>query len=161
MFKDLIETAQILALQDRLIATEASIWHKSCREYSKRFHEPLSQVLNLDPLHVLTELYADQLSEWNLEEQIEDLKDLIGSIEDPNYDIEKERADRESLKKLEEEEAERILENRPIHESVEKEKYKFNKEDAKTMPKALPKSGGINFNAIRHLQSEEQGDGEF
>jgi hypothetical protein len=157
-FKDLIETSQAIALSDRLHPTELSVWRRYCRIYSKKFSEPLSQVLTLDPEMVITEIFADQFDELKLDEQehLDHILDIIGSLENPNYDLEKERAERESLRKLEEEEELRVKEGRAIHQSLEKDKLKFSKEESK-----LPTSGGLNMKYINQLQNEESENGEF
>jgi hypothetical protein len=107
-FRDLLETAQAVALSNRLNATEVSIYEKICREYSKTFHTELTKVYDLSFEFVVCQLYADRLDGWNEEENKDEFIDLFGSLSDPDYDANKEKALREENRKLIEEE-EQIL----------------------------------------------------
>jgi hypothetical protein len=156
--RDLLEASQALSLADRLSPTEEAVWH---RYYSKTFSEPLSQVLTMDPLTVLTAVFSDQLDEWDVSERIEDIQDLLGGLLDPSYDINKEKAHREMMKKLIDDDKERLKNNLPIHESLAPKKLAESKTIPTELPKELPKSGGLNMGLIRQLQNEEKETGEF
>jgi hypothetical protein len=154
-FRSLLETSQALSLADRVSTTEEAVWHRYCRIYSKTFSEPLSQVLTMDPLTVLTAVFSDQLDEWDLTERIEDIQDLLGGLLDPSYDINKEKAHREMMKKLVDQDKERLKQGKAIHESLEPKKVKEAK-SVSTAPVELPKSGGINMGLIRQLQNDDK-----
>lgn len=152
-FRDLIETSQALALADKLVPSELSVWERYCREFSINFNTPLLQVRELDPLFVMTQVNAQNLSEFDPEERLEDLLDMVGSLGDRDYDFKKERAIRDEMRKIEEAEALRIKEGRAIHSSLEKDKRVIGKDQSK--PKEIPKSGGLNMDAIRRLNNQD------
>ena len=157
-----METSQAIALERRLLPSEQAVWAKICREFSKRFHTPLLEVHGMNPEFILTELYSDNLDEWDLEERLPDLEDIVGSLSDPDYDAAKERAFREETRKMVEEERERLKNNRPIHSSLEKDKHVFQKEQPQAEPpKDFPKSGGLNMNLLKQLANDETESGEF
>lgn len=153
-FKEVIETSQAVAILKKLQIDESHLWHKYCRIYSKKFSEPLSQVLYMDPETVLTEVFADQLDDLDLTDpdQLQNVSDMVNSLLDPDFDAKKERALREEYQKLEEEEKLRLKEGRAIHKSLEKEKFKFVKDEPR---KELPKVGGLNDKLIKQLQNSK------
>lgn len=159
-FREIIEAAQAMALSDKLYPDELAIWHKYCREYSKLFYEPLSLVIKMDPEWVMYQVYSNQLSTWNNEENLEDIQDLLGTLSDPDYDVKKERTHREQMQKILDEERLRVVEGRAIHKSLEKNDLVIKAEEP-VIKKELPKSGGINMDLIRSLQNEEKETGDF
>ena len=150
-FRDLIESSQATALANKLNPNEYEIWLRFCREYSKRFNTPLKQVMQEDPEWVITQIYSDNFSDWNVEEKLYDILDIIGSLSDPEYDVKVERAKREELEKIIQEERDRLARGESIHTSLNKNKKK----------KELPKSGGINLDLIKQLEKDEKEAGEF
>lgn len=152
-FRDLLESAQSISLAARLAPDESAIWHKYCRTYSKQFSEPLSQVLLMDPLTVLTAIFSDHLDDWNTEERLEEIFELLGSLSDPEYDLKKERAIKEENRQIEERERLRLERGEAIHSSMEKDKRVITKDQP---PKELPKSGGLNMNAINRLNNQDR-----
>jgi hypothetical protein len=152
--RDLLDTAQTISLAARLVPDEAAVWQRYCRSYSKKFSEPLSQVLQMDPLTVITAVFSDQLDDWEPEENMESLRDLLGHLSDADYDSKKEAAIREEMAQIEEREAERIREGRAVHSSMEKDKRVIVKDE---LPKKeLPKSGGINMGLINKLNNQDR-----
>lgn len=148
---NIIETTKSIAISNKLNSTEISIYNYICREYSKTFHTPLKEVFKLDPEFVCLHFYEERMSELDKNENIEDLIDLINSLKDPNYDIEKERKMREELFKIEKEEEERVRQHRPVHESLESQKtHQIDNFSASNKPK----SGGINMDLISQLEKE-------
>lgn len=152
--RDILETAQAISLASVLAPDEEEVWKRYCRTYSKTFSEPLTQVLSMDPLTVFSAVFSDQLDEWNIEEKLPEVFEIIYSLQDRDYDIKKERAIREEMRLLEEREAERIRDGRAVHSSLEKDKRVIAKEQP--IPKDLPKSGGLNMNAINRLNSQDK-----
>ena len=155
-FRDIVDFCQLSALSAKLQPDEVDYWHYYCREYSKRFHEPLSKVKEMNPELVLSEVFADQLSDWDVEERFEDILDLVGSLSDPEYDMKKERAFREETRKMVEEDRQRIKEGRAVHSSLEKDKRVIVKE----APRELPKSGGLNMGLINQLNQANKENNE-
>ena len=154
-FRDILEAGQALALADKLHPTEEAIWAHYCREFSTRFHTPLLEVRNYNPLFVIQEVNGDNLSDFNPEEQIESLMEMIGTLSDREYDIKKERAIREEMRQIEEREKLRIERGEAIHSSLEKDKRIIAKEQP-PVPKELPKSGGVNMALINQLNSSDK-----
>jgi len=152
-FDDLLQYCQAEAIANKLLPTQESVWRKICMEYSHRFHTPLHQVLELDPEFVISVYYEDQLKTWDVEERIDDILDIIYSIEDPDYNVQKERQLREDIKRMEEEEEERIKRGDPIHPSLAKvdlasKNFKNNQKNTSeksNLPDNLPTSGGVQF----------------
>ena len=156
-FKEIEDTAQAVAISERLSPTFEYIWNRYCRVYSELFNEPLSLVLAMDPYYVCHQVFSSKLDKLDLDDNIENIQDIIASLEDPNYDINKERAYREQMKRIEDEEELRVKEGRAVHESLEKENYVFKKEEpTPEMPKDLPKSGGLNMNLINQLKNDDR-----
>jgi len=155
-FSDLVEASTAVALASKLYPDETAIWLRYCRNYSKMFHTPLLQVMELNPEFVITQVMSDQLADWDIEERMDDLLDIIGGLRDPEFDAKRERALREADKKMEEEERQRIAEGKAIHKSLEKDKRVITKDQPSAPAKELPKSGGINMNLIRQLQNDEK-----
>lgn len=153
-FRDLIDTSAALALADKLQPTEVSIWERYCRDFSVNFATPLLEVHKLDPLFVMREVNALNLSDFEPEENIERLFEIVGSLSDPDYDHKKEMALKEEIRQIEEREAKRLKNNEPVHESLGKDKRVIAKEESK--PKELPKSGGINMGLINKLNNQDR-----
>jgi hypothetical protein len=153
-FRLLLEAAQAQSLADKLAPTEVAIWESYCRSFSVRFSTPLLQVMAMDPFFVVQQVNSDQLSEFEPEERLDDLRDMLGHLSDPSYDAKREQAIREELRQLEEQEAERLREGREIHPSLKKDKRVIAKEEPK--PKELPKSGGIRMDLINQLNNQDK-----
>jgi hypothetical protein len=152
-FNELLQYCQAEAITSKLLPNPESMWRRICMEYSQKFHTPLHQVLELDPELVVLAYYEDQIRTWDVEEQLDNILDIIYSIEDPNYDIEKERQFREQIKRMEDEEKLRLERGDAIHPALAKEGIKPKKpkpiqENTPEEPKPpdnLPVSGGIQF----------------
>jgi hypothetical protein len=152
-FRDLLDTASAQALADHLNPSEISVWEKYCREYSTRFHTPLLAVMDLDPLFVTRMVNSDNLTDFNAEERLEDLHDIVGQLKDPEWDSKKEKAIREELRQIEERERQRVERGEAIHPSLEKDKRVITKDQPS---KELPRSGGLNMSAINRLNNQDR-----
>lgn len=153
-FRDLLDTASSLALSDLLSPTEISTWEKYCREYSSRFHTELLSVMDLDPLFVIQQVSADNLSGLDIEERLPEIFEMIYSLQDENYDSKKEAAIREEMRQIEEKEKLRLERGEAIHSSLAKDKRVIVKDE---LPKKeLPKSGGINMGLINKLNNQDR-----
>ena len=146
-FVNVLQAAQAQSLSDKLNPTEISVYEFYCREYSKTFHEPLSLVFTLNPEDVARQVYAEQLADWDKEERLPEIQDLVMALSDPEYDTKKERALREEMRKIVEDEEQRLLEGRAVHESLEKKKT--------LVDQNLPAQGGLSSNLIRQMQHSE------
>lgn len=154
-FRDLLDTASAQSLADHLSPTEISVYERYCREYSSRFHTALTDVMTLDPYFVVRMVNSDNLSEFNAEERMEDLFDMLGSLSDENYDQKREKAIREEMRQIEEREKLRLERGEAIHPSLAKDKRVITKEGEAPKPKELPKSGGLNLSAINRLNNSD------
>lgn len=147
---DIIEFCQVEAVANRIDPTAVARWRRFCRDYSQTFHTSYHLVLEMDPEFVILAVLEQQLDEVDPVEKIHDLMDRIYSIEDPNYEASKERELQDFIKDAEEEEEERIKDNKPIY--VPKKKAAKPAEPAKPK-KELPKSGFVD---LSYLAKEEE-----
>jgi hypothetical protein len=156
-FRDLIESSQAIALAEKLHPDDVANWHYFCREYSKTFFTPLHEVLKFDPQFVITQMYAEIFSKLDPEEQFEEIGDIINSLSDPEFDIKRERAYREEMRRIVEEENERLERGESVHPSLDKGKaLAAQPEPSNEILKDLPKSGGLNMDVIRRLQNQDR-----
>jgi|SRR5581483_4925765 len=155
-FKDLLDYCKAIAIQSLISPTQESIWRAICRAYSKKFNTPLHIVEQLDPQKVMIAEFEDQLSQFNLEEDIHVLLDLIYTLEDPEYEREKREELSQFIKQAEKEDIARIKAGKPIHKALKDEKNIADlvEEEAKKMPKG----GSIN---LSYLEKEENQYGQF
>lgn len=145
-FKDLLDSAMASAIADRLAPTEESNYVYWCRQYSKTFHTPLTEVLKLNPVHVVKMVYEDMMdSDSQMEENVDKYLETIYGIEDPEYETLKDKDEEEYLALAEEEEAERLRLGKPIHKALK---------DETSLPDSLPKSGGINLSYLENSKNE-------
>jgi hypothetical protein len=147
-FKDLLDYCQAKAISNKLEINEESFWNHICRQYSKKFHTPLKEVYNLDPEHVVLTYYEEQLQEIDVKDNIEQILDIIYSLEDADYDQSKEKEIQEFIKQV---------------ESKEKNKQtKINKPSKKTLPKQEnleqknnPQGGYLNLGYLENQAIQE------
>lgn len=151
-FKDLLEYCQALAIANKMNPTEDSTWRSLCRDYSEAFHTPLYLVLEMDPEHVILNVYEKQAEGMDIEDynKLEHILDTLRTIEDPNYEAVKNKEQEEFDRKAEEEEEQRVKENRPVY--VPKKKSLFGK--ASPPEKKLPTGGSINLDYLAKQDSE-------
>lgn len=147
---DLVEFCQAEALAAKLVPDDASIWRKICRDYSKKFMTPLTEVHKLSPEFVLTSIYEEQLDAQNVDEALEDLLDAVYTLEDPEYEAEKEQQLSDFIDTIEAEEEERVKKGKPIHPGMKEESTLVPKTEQK---KELPTSGYLN---LSYLEDEEK-----
>lgn len=149
-FKDLFDLCQVEAIASKLAPDELSIYRYYCRQYSKLFHTPLHVVQTMDPILVITEVIEDRLDPKDEFENVEQWLDVVYAAEDPAYESQRKQEEESYLAEAEEEEAERVRIGKPIHPSL--------KGETTLVPEkpTIPKSGGINMAAMRHLEKESQ-----
>lgn len=108
VFDELIVYCRAKAIADALHPTQESLYRRICRAYSRFFYVPLPSVLLLDPEHVLLAYFENQLDGIDLEENIGNLLDQICTMENPDYEKEKEEGLDDFVDKVEKKEEERM-----------------------------------------------------
>lgn len=144
IFNELLQYCKAKAIADSLLPTEDSIWRSACRYYSKRFNTPLSQVIRMDPEHILLTNFEDQLSEIDIEENIDSILEQIYRMENPNYEKEEEDDVQEFIKKVENMEAKKANNKKELSEKTLLKKEEKEKE-------SKPTEGSVDFS---HLNDE-------
>lgn len=156
--KELLEYCQAEAIANRMAPTEESVWRGICRTYSERFHTPLAQVLEMDPEHVVLNVYEAQAEDMDIEDyqKLEHIMDTIRTIEDPNYEKVKKSEQDEFDRQAELEEEERIKAGRAVHKSLQKDldRKKASEKGEPEEPKK-PTGGMINLDYLSKQDSEE------
>jgi hypothetical protein len=156
-FKELLEYCQAEAIATRMNPTEDSVWRALCRTYSKMFHTPLSQVLEMDPEHVILNVYEDQAEDMDIEDynKLEHILDTIRTIEDPNYEAKRKDEQDEFDRQAELEEEERIRSGKAVHRSLQKDlDAKRLLEKGEEPPEKKPTGGMINLDYLSKQDSE-------
>lgn len=156
-FTDLLEYCKAEAIANRVSPTEVSVWRAICRSYSKMFHTPLQEVLNMAPEHVVLNVYEEQMEDADIDDyhKLQHLLDIVRGIEDPEYDAKQSREQEEFDKQAEKEEAERIKANKPVHPSLAKDLPKKTlSEPVDKDDKKLPTGGSVNLDYLSKQDSE-------
>jgi hypothetical protein len=117
---DLLTYCRIHAISTCFNPTEESIYRDACRSYSKTFHTPLEDVFKLDPEVVFLANYEEQLSDIDLEENVESLLEQIYAIEDPDYFKSKEDDLQQFIQKVQQEEYEKVSKKQSSKNSLPK-----------------------------------------
>ncbi len=156
-FKELLETCQAEAIANRMAPTEESVWRSICRKYSEQFHTPLAQVLEMDPEHVILNVYESQSEDMDIEDyqKLEHIMDTIKGIEDPDYEAKKQTEQDEFDRQAELEEEERIKSGKAVHKSLQKDldRKKAIEKGEPVEPKR-PTGGMINLDYLSKQDSE-------
>lgn len=142
-FRDLLDLAKAQAIKDKLSPTELSVYKSFCRDYSEAFHVPLPQVYLMNPEEVIGEVFAKQLDNVEVEDNIESMLEQIYAIEDPDYELSKEEELKDFIEEAEAEEEERVKDNRPIHRSK-----KRSEKLAVAEPENKPTGGTVDFSSL-------------
>lgn len=123
------------------------------------FSTPLAEVMKLEPMDVMINVFEHQLEDVDVDENLEKLMEMIGSLQDPEYAKHKRDEFKQFIKESEKEEELRQKEGRPIHKAlVGENNVSAKKTLLKKTPlsgKKLPHSGGIN---LSYLEKEETGE---
>lgn len=151
-FKDILEYCQAEAIANKFAPTEASVWRTLCRTYSEKFHTPLAQVLEMDPEHVILNVYEAQAEDLDIDDyqKLEHIMDTLKTINDPEYERAKAGEQADFDRRAEEEEAERVKAGRPVYQG--KKKTLFKKDEAPEDKK--PTGGSINLDYLSKQDSE-------
>lgn len=152
-FKDLLEYCQAEAIASKMNPTEDSVWRALCRDYSEMFHTPLYLVLEMDPEHVVLNVYEKQAEGMDTEDyqKLEHIMETLRGIQDPDYDFKKNKEQEEFDRQAELEEEERIKAGKPVWQP--KKKPLFAKEQAPE--KKLPTGGSINLDYLAKQDRED------
>lgn len=152
-FKDLLEYCQAEAIASLMNPTEDSVWRAFCRDYSEMFNTPLHLALDMDPEHVILNVYEKRMEGTDIEDyqKLEHILDTIRAIEDPDYEAKKNAEQDEFDRQAELEEEERVKAGKPVYQPKTK----------KTLPKVeeapakkLPTGGMINLDYLSKQDSE-------
>jgi len=151
-FKELLDFCQAEAIANKMAPTEASVWRALCRQYSEKFHTPLVQVLEMDPEHVILNVFEAQSEDMDVEDyqKLEHIMDTLQTINDPEYERAKAGEQAEFDRRAEEEEAKRIAAGKPVYQG--KRKNTFGKTEAPEEKK--PTGGSINLDYLSKQDSE-------
>ena len=162
-FKDLLDYAQAEAISCAFEGTELSVWRAICRSYSVKFSTPLHLLTDgtVNPEDILLNVFESQLENADLEKDCESLLEKIRILENPLYEKEKEADLDAFVKKVQEEERERIKKGEPVRgpTSVSTESMDGKVDNKNTSEKEPiqepPKSGGLDMSKFSHLADEE------
>jgi hypothetical protein len=150
-FRDLLELGNAEAIANTISSTEVAVWRRICRRYSEKFSTPLHLCLDgtIPAEDVILAYFESELEGYSEDDHIEQILDQIYSLEDPNYQAQKDQSINDDIKKYEREEADRIAAGRPIHKAMKEEAplAQTKQEEIKQ------KSGGIN---LAYLAKEEE-----
>jgi hypothetical protein len=152
-FKELLDFCQAEAIANKMSPTEASVWRGFCRTYSEKFHTPLAKVLEMDPEHVILNVFESQSENLDIEDyqKLEHIMDTLQTIKDPEYERAKAGEQAEFDRRAEEEEAKRIAAGKPVYQG--KKKNTFQKTEASEDKK--PTGGMVNLDYLSQSDSEE------
>lgn len=154
-FKEMTDYCQVLAIANKLEPTEESVWRRICRYYARNFNESLSDCLSgkVDAEQILLNVYEDELLNFDHEARLEDLMDLVYSIEDPDYERVKSEDLEEFIEDAEAQEEERIKAGKPIHKAMKNDNI-LNETSLPSEP-PMPTSGGINLSYLEQHENEQ------
>lgn len=147
-FKEISEYCQAQALLNKLSPDEIAIWRYFARSYSKKFNTPLHLVMEMAPEEVMLHHYEEQMDDLEVEDHIDQLLDMIYSLEDPDYEQEKSNDFDTFIENAELEEQERLKKGKPIHPALRNESSLSPPEQPKG-----PSGGSIN---LSYLAKEEE-----
>src|ERR1017187_307806 len=145
---EIIELARVEAIAFKLRPTPASLWRNLCREYSKKFHTKLDEVLEMSPEFVISHVMEERFTDVNVDENLEELMEPIYMAEDPNYESNKEKDVQSWIGGIQAEENQRQKAGKPINMKKASYKNKAKQEVVPEVPKDLPKEGFVNFSYI-------------
>lgn len=149
-FDLIIETCRAEAIASKLSPTSQSDWRYFCRQYSEKFSTPLHVVLEMDPEFVILHVYESRTDSMNIEEDIEFMMENIYAMEDPEYYSEQKKEQDEFVRKIEEEEEERLRLGEPIPGVKKKVSDEASIPDP---PQDLPTEGYLN---LSYLEDQDQ-----
>jgi hypothetical protein len=148
---DIIDYCKAEAISGKFYPTEVSNWRWFCREYSKTFHTPLLQVMEMDPEHVILAVFEDGYDSRRLKnkEHVDSIIDDLRRLEDPNYDATRETEMQDWSAGIEQWEANRVAKGAPLPRKTDP------KAPPVIPPKPLPQEGSIN---LAYMSTEEERD---
>lgn len=131
----LLDYCKAKAIGESIRPDDDTIYREFCRTYSETFHTPLLQVYDLDPEHVILNVFEHQLKDYDTENNLNPLIEQINRIANPNFDSDEEEALQDYIKDLQ------------AKEDKTKEPEKKPEEEV-VIPEDAPKSGGVDFSDL-------------
>ncbi len=149
-FDELLDLCSAEALASKLAPTSDSTWRKICRTYAKKFHTPLPQVLKMSAEEVALHVFEDNLDDLDTEEHLEQLLDLVYTLDDPEYAAQKQREIEEFDREAERQEEERVKAGRPIHPAMASDgaPQKLGSKNESKREASLPTQGAANLSDL-------------
>lgn len=155
--QELLYYCQAEAIANKMNPNEASVYRSICRSYSEKFHTPLTLVMELDPEHVILNVYESQAEDMKIDDyqRLESIMDTLLMMEDPNYEAKKKDKQAEYDRQAELEEEERIKSGKAVHPSLQKDlnrkKISGNSEEPE---EKKPTGGSVNLDYLSRQDSE-------
>jgi hypothetical protein len=148
-FYDILELAELKAIESAISPTMETIWRMRARDYSQKFFTPLHIVLNeLNPMMVLQALYEDKYPPSIVKDELEELLEYLYKIKDPTY----EKMSKEDVENL----VDAVINKENSRKTRNKKLTPENIEaEIKTqeVKKTFPKSGSMSFDNLNDLES--------
>ena len=154
-FKEIIDACQAEALANKLSPSEDSVYRSLTRRYSKRFNVSLATVRLMSIHDILLDLYEDQLEDIDTDDHLEDFKESIRKIKDPNYEENEEAAMDDFEEQALREEEERIKAGKPVHHSLRKQ-ASLEKRVSEVPEAKSEKNPTGGFIDLSYLEKEDQ-----
>ena len=139
---ELLQYCRAKAIADSLSPTEESIWRSACRYYSKKFNTPLNEVMKMDPEHIFLTNFEEQMSEVDVEENIDSILEQIYRMQNPDYEKEQEDDVQEFIKQVEKmEEIKQIAKKENVEKTLSENE--IIEEEFK------PTGGSVDFSSLK------------
>lgn len=139
MLFELLEQAQLLAIESAISPSEESIYRLKCRQYSEKFFTPLHLVEELDPMRVFLALAEDQYHPSVVQDELEELLEKLYKMQDPNYSKMDKQEMEDMVDAVLNKELKRLGKKNPKKSLLDK---KTSEKEKKPIP---PKMGSMSF----------------
>jgi hypothetical protein len=152
IFDDVVDYCRAEAIASKLFPTLESSWRAFCRQYSKTFHTPLHDVMDLDPEFVMLAVFEEGYSSKNMANR-DDAAYIIEEfrrMEDPNYDATQAQEFEDFAEGIEEWEDFRQSVKSPIPKKGQQVEASKPEE-----PKETPKQGFIDLSYLEDSDDEK------
>jgi hypothetical protein len=153
---DLLDTCYAEALSNKLAPSPEASWRNICRRYSKLFATPLHIVYSLPHEDVALALFEENLEALDPDEHLEQLLDLIYTLDDPEYAKQKEEDLAEFIADAAQQEKERLKANKPIHPALARDgaNQKLGSRNERASEASLPTGGKVDLSYFEDDEGE-------